>query len=213
MLFHPRRAWTRMPSRGETMRLFLAAAFVAFSFTAAWAHPGGRDANGCHTERATGTHHCHEPAAAASAPKAPRSAAAKDPIVGTASVIDGDTIDIHGQRFRLHGIDAPESKQTCLLAGQPVRCGQQAALALADKIGRSPVSCVQKDVDRYGRIVAVCSARGENLNAWLVQSGHAMAYRAYSKDYVAEEASAKAEKFGIWATEFQPPWEWRKARR
>ncbi len=27
-------------------------------------------------------------------------------ITGTASVIDGDTIEIHGQRIRFHGIDA-----------------------------------------------------------------------------------------------------------
>jgi endonuclease YncB( thermonuclease family) len=27
--------------------------------------------------------------------------------VGTASVVDADTLDIHGQRFRLNGVDAP----------------------------------------------------------------------------------------------------------
>ncbi len=38
---------------------------------------------------------------------------------GTASVIDGDTIEIHGQSIRLFGIDAPESQQTYLRDGHP----------------------------------------------------------------------------------------------
>jgi endonuclease YncB( thermonuclease family) len=33
-------------------------------------------------------------------------------IQGTASIIDGDTIEIHGERIRLDAIDAPESSQT-----------------------------------------------------------------------------------------------------
>jgi endonuclease YncB( thermonuclease family) len=69
-------------------------------------------------------------------------------ITGTASVIDGDTIDIHGQRIRLHGIDAPESRQTCVADGEVWRCGQQAALALFDFIGRSPVACQEQGEDR-----------------------------------------------------------------
>ena len=55
---------------------------------------------------------------------------------GVASVIDGDTIEIHGTRIRLNGIDAPESGQLCQDArGTAWRCGQQAALALSDRTG------------------------------------------------------------------------------
>jgi endonuclease YncB( thermonuclease family) len=36
-----------------------------------------------------------------------------DNLSGQASIIDGDTLEIHGTRIRLWGIDAPESSQLC----------------------------------------------------------------------------------------------------
>ena len=39
-------------------------------------------------------------------------------IIGVASVIDGDTLEIHDRRIRLDGIDAPESAQLCLREGR-----------------------------------------------------------------------------------------------
>lgn len=132
-------------------------------------------------------------------------------ITGTASVIDGDTIEIHGNRIRLHAVDAIESRQRCLLPGGKVwNCGRASALALADKIGRAPVSCDVRDVDRYGRLVAVCRKGNEDLNAWLVASGWAVAYRRYGRDYVSEENAARKARRGIWASEFMMPWDWRR---
>ena len=132
-----------------------------------------------------------------------------DRLAGTASVIDGDTIEIHGQRIRLFGIDAPESDQMCNANGQRYRCGQKAALALADFIGRQIAHRDQRDTDQYGRAVAICSVAGQDLGGWLVSHGHALAYRRYSQRYVATEKAAAAARQGIWAGKFQPPWEWR----
>jgi len=135
-------------------------------------------------------------------------------IVGRASVIDGDTLEIRGTRIRLHAADAPESAQSCQGPdGKAYRCGQQAALAMSDKIGASTVTCHQRDIDRYQRIVAQCSANGVDLNAWLVQQGYALAYRKYGTDYVAQEDEARKSKRGLWAGSFTPPWDWRRGER
>jgi endonuclease YncB( thermonuclease family) len=137
-------------------------------------------------------------------------------ITGRPSIIDGDTIEISGERIRLHGIDAPESKQTCERDGKTWACGQDATFALAAMIERHWVECVGKDRDRYGRIIAICT-RGEpngvNLNQQMVADGWAMAYREYSMDYVNAENAAAASRRNLWQSEFQPPWEWRREQR
>ena len=132
-------------------------------------------------------------------------------VTGVASVIDGDTLEIHGERIRLFGIDACESRQVCEDAsGQPYRCGQQAALALADHIGSRTVRCEGKTRDRYGRLVAICYLGNEDLDAWMVSQGLALAFRKYSTLYVPQEEDAQAAKRGLWAGSFEAPWEWRK---
>jgi endonuclease YncB( thermonuclease family) len=140
--------------------------------------------------------------------------AAAEVLWGVANVIDGDTLEIDGKRVRLHGIDAPESGQTCV-DGQrrEWRCGQRAAFALADRIGRSPLRCEQRDIDRYGRTIAVCFRGSEDLNRWLVSEGLAVAYRRYSMDYAADEDLARQARKGIWAGPFAMPWDYRRGRR
>ncbi len=134
-------------------------------------------------------------------------------VAGVASVIDGDTIEVHGQRVRLHGIDAPESRQLCRLDGKLWQCGKNAAKALADKIARRPVTCEDLGRDRYKRIIGRCTVAGEDIGSWMVQQGWALAYRRYSLDYVDEEADARSARRGIWASGFVNPWEWRRGTR
>ena len=129
-------------------------------------------------------------------------------------VIDGDTLEIDGRRFRLSGIDAPERAQICTRAGLAWGCGQAAAAALRAKIGDAAVLCAGEERDSYGRIVATCTlGNGTDLNGWMVERGWAMAYRWYSETYVAAEERAEAARSGIWGAAFSPPWKWRAAQR
>jgi len=136
-------------------------------------------------------------------------------ITGRASVIDGDTIDIHGTRIRFDGIDAPESRQSCVdAAGKPYRCGKVSAEALDRFLAESrPVSCRKTGRD-HNRIVAICTrADGTDVNQWLVSNGHAIDWPKYSKGrYAKEQRQAQDAKLGIWSGTFIPPCVVRGAR-
>jgi endonuclease YncB( thermonuclease family) len=77
-------------------------------------------------------------------------AAFPDDMIGQASVIDGDTLEIHGNRIRLWGVDAPESTQLCRGEdSDQYRCGAQAANDLDAFIARREVNCNPISLDRY----------------------------------------------------------------
>jgi len=133
---------------------------------------------------------------------------------GRAYVIDGDTLDIHGQRFRLHGVDAPESGQYCLAqTGSWQPCGRTSAFALQDFIGTDVVSCEARDRPSYGRTVAECFVRGTSINRWLARQGLAVAVPSFTMAYVPDEMQARSASVGIWATRFTEPYRWRKGQR
>lgn len=132
-------------------------------------------------------------------------------LAGPLRVIDGDTFDVGGTRVRLHGVDAPEEAQACLDENAaPWPCGDWAtreARALWD--GRT-AACEVLETDRYGRAVSRCAVEGEDIGATLVSRGMALAYVAYSDDYLPQQREAEAARVGLWRGDFDAPWDWRR---
>jgi endonuclease YncB( thermonuclease family) len=133
------------------------------------------------------------------------------PIVGTAYVIDGDTVSISGRHIRLVDIDAPELAQTCQDGrGKAWPCGRSAAMALRGLVRRHELSCRTQAYDQYHRVLAVCSLPvGTDVNAWMVQQGLAVT-SGFSKIYGIQEAEARAARRGLWTGDFTSPREWRR---
>lgn len=134
-------------------------------------------------------------------------------IIGKVKIIDGDTIYIKNNKIRLHGIDAPESNQTCAINFQDWYCGKQSTDELKKLINKQDVQCLINDVDIYNRYVAICFINQTNINQWMVKNGWAIAYRYYSIDYVNDEKFARENKLGIWKSEFIEPYLYRKKNK
>ncbi len=141
-------------------------------------------------------------------------------ILGTAKVIDGDTIKINKEKIRLSGIDAPEKNQICkkiylsfLIFNfqKDYNCGEKSTLALLKKLKDEKVKCIlEENKDKYQRSIGICYIKNQNINKWLVRNGHALAYKRYSKKYVLDERYAKENKLGIWRGTFIKPEKWRR---
>ncbi len=132
-------------------------------------------------------------------------------LVGAAYVADGDTLRIGATRIRLDGIDAPETSARCRRRtdGETIACGRIARAELSRLIGGRSVSCAPEGEDRYGRTLALChvgdGAARLDLGGAMVRNGWALAYRAFSSRYVADEEAARREGLGLWAFEFEIP--------
>jgi endonuclease YncB( thermonuclease family) len=125
-------------------------------------------------------------------------------------VIDGDTIDLNGTRWRLWGIDAPETHQACA-DGWPA--GLEATAAMGRLMEGKAVVCEFRGHDRYKRSIGLCRAGGEDLGASMVSAGMAWAFTRYSSDYVSQERAAIGARLGVHAHDCLKPWGRRRQPR
>lgn len=131
-------------------------------------------------------------------------------------ISDGDTIVVQGAtgapvKVRLYGVDTPESKQVF---------GSQASRFTAQQVLHKDVRIDKRDVDRYGRVVAIVYAEnGEILNEKLVENGHAWVYEKYCdidecNAWKEKQDAAMANKKGLWQDPDPiAPWDYRKSKR
>ena len=134
-------------------------------------------------------------------------------LAGPVQVIDGDTFIVQGVRVRLHGIDAPETDQTCRTEqGTIWACGAWVTQTVKKRYAGGRAECEPMDIDRYGRTVARCWIGGQDVARQLVVEGMAFAYRKYAMDYDDEDRAAARADRGLHASRMQTPSQFRKTR-
>jgi endonuclease YncB( thermonuclease family) len=141
-------------------------------------------------------------------------AALANTISGAAWVVDGDTIDIRGERIRIMNIDALELDQKCSgrHGGKAWYCGQEAARALWGLVSQYSVTCETMGTDYAGRWFAECSIPGMSVASWMAANGWAVPNQDCACEEVRQRADfARRNATGIWSSEFEMPWEWREA--
>ena len=111
-------------------------------------------------------------------------------------VFDGDTVWVKPlaggpyRKLRLEGIDAPEICQNGGKASRDV---------LAQRVLNQVVEVRVRAQDDYGRGVARLKHQGDDVAAWLVESGHAWSYRWRRSlgPFADEEALARKSRRGV----------------
>lgn len=142
-------------------------------------------------------------------------------LAGDLRIIDADTLEIDGQRYRLNGIDAPERGQDCVQKAGLWKCGRAATDRVAELALKGNVACkpLGPDPAYPERLIGYCTINGEDIGALLIDAGLAWAYRDYlgeypdyTRTYLDRETEAKARGLGIWDGDNQPAWEFRRDR-
>lgn len=119
-----------------------------------------------------------------------------------ARVADGDTIEAtpageqRPVRIRLQGIDAPELSEVF---------GRESLAHLRMLMVDQMVRVSGRDMDRYGRLVARVTVKGQDASVAMLRAG--LACHAYARDaaLAREESAARSAGLGFWSVNAQKP--------
>ena len=108
------------------------------------------------------------------------------------------TLSVGGTPVRLYGIMLPPTDRQCRTFERPVECGSRAALQLGFKIGSNFVHCQEMGQDPNGMVVGLCRLDQEDLSAWMLLNGWALAGPDAPYEYRQYERLAQAQGRGVW---------------
>ena len=135
----------------------------------------------------------------------PLAATANDEVSSYAFVQEDGSLKISGDIYRLYGVYIPPTGQACYEFVRPVQCSTRAALALDFKIGAEFVRCKSQGRNADGSITGYCTARGEDLSAFMLQRGWAVALPDAPFEYAAMEKIARSKALGVWGIPIDGP--------
>ena len=120
-----------------------------------------------------------------------------------ASVEEDASLRVKGHKVNLYGIHIPPTGRHCRTYIRPVECGSRAALDLKFKI-QGFVYCEGRTTNPDGSVNAVCHvnrtgfSEGEDLAAYLIRRGWAVALPDAPFEYQVLEKTAREQSRGVW---------------
>jgi endonuclease YncB( thermonuclease family) len=127
----------------------------------------------------------------------PRPAGAAD-LSGFVFMQDDGTLHLKGRTIHLFGIYIPPTAEDCYTFIRPPPCAPRAVLALEFHFGNDFLRCDITDRRPDGTLTARCRSDDEDLSAWMLRQGWAVALPDAPFEYHALEKIARAQGRGIW---------------
>ncbi len=124
-------------------------------------------------------------------------------ISSSAIVNEDGTLRISGKTIHLYGIHIPRTNRTCRSNRLPTVCGSRASVALDFKIDGFVRCEIVSELDD-GSVVGRCRVKasrfddGEDLSAYLLEQGWAVALPDAPFEYQTLEKIAQSRQFGVW---------------
>lgn len=122
---------------------------------------------------------------------------------GYVFVQEDGTLRLHGRTVHLFGIYIPETAENCFTFISPPLCGPLAVINLDFRIGSDWVYCEIKSRDPTG-VTGLCRVDDQDLSAWMLEHGWALARPDAPFEYQALEKIARRQGRGLWGIPGRP---------